>query len=250
MHPPIAIVMAAGKGTRMKSELPKVLIPVLGKPMIQHVVDALESAGIERIIVVVGYKAEDVRTELAGRSTVEFALQEEPLGTGHAVMACRAQIEEHDGPVLVVTGDSPLIQPSSVKKLLAEFDTSRPACVLGSGYKENPTGLGRIVRDTQGTFVTIVEEKDATPEQRLISEVNLSTYVFNDVDLLWALDQIKADNSQKEYYLTDCPKVLLKEGKDVRALDVLQPCEALTINTQEELTAAEEEMKKMQAVAA
>lgn len=241
----IAIVMAAGKGTRMKSELPKVLFPVLGRPMIHYAIDALEAAGVDQIVVVVGYRADDVKQELAGRSRVRFALQAEQLGTGHAVMMCREYLTGYDGPVLVVAGDSPLMQTTSIRALFDEFDRSRPACILGTGYKDNPTGLGRIVRDANRRFIGIVEEKDATPEQKQIREVNLSTYVFHGPRLLEALDQIRADNAQREYYLTDCPSVLLQAGRDVRAFDILQPCEALSINNIDELHAVEQEMTRM-----
>ncbi len=243
----VAIVMAAGKGTRMKSDLPKVLFPVLGRPMIHYVLDALAAAHVDRTIVVVGYRADDVKQELAGRSNVSFALQAEQLGTGHAVMMCREQIAEHDGPVMVVAGDSPMMQPSSLDSLFAEFDRSKPACLLGTCRKENPAGLGRIVRDANRQFVGIVEEKDATPDQRQITEVNLSTYIFNCRDLLDALNQIRAENAQREYYLTDCPGTLLKAGKQVLALDVLKPCEALSINNIDELKAVEAEMTRLNA---
>jgi UDP-N-acetylglucosamine diphosphorylase/glucosamine-1-phosphate N-acetyltransferase len=241
----VAIVMAAGKGTRMKSELPKVLFPVLGRPMIHYALDALEAAQVDRVIVVVGYRADDVKQELAGRKNVDFALQAEQLGTGHAVMMCREQLADHEGSVLIVAGDSPLMQPASIRTLFEEFERSPAACILGTGYKENPAGLGRVVRDANRRFVGIVEEKDATPAQREIKEVNLSTYIFNCRDLLDALNQIRADNSQREYYLTDCPSALLKANKEVRALDVLQPCEALSINNIDELAEVENEMTKM-----
>jgi bifunctional UDP-N-acetylglucosamine pyrophosphorylase/glucosamine-1-phosphate N-acetyltransferase/UDP-N-acetylglucosamine pyrophosphorylase len=244
MSTTLAIVMAAGKGTRMKSELPKVLVPVLGRPMIHYVIEALAEAELGKVVVVVGYRAEDVRRELAGRPRVEFALQEEQLGTGHAVMMCREHLAGYAGPVLVVAGDSPLLQSSSVEALLEEYFRTRPACLLGTGYKEDPTGLGRIVRDEGGRFTGIVEEKDATPDQRRIREVNLSCYVFDAAALLHALGRIKAENAQREYYLTDCPGVLLAEGKDVRALPVLQPCEALSINTMDELALVEAELRK------
>jgi bifunctional UDP-N-acetylglucosamine pyrophosphorylase/glucosamine-1-phosphate N-acetyltransferase/UDP-N-acetylglucosamine pyrophosphorylase len=245
----IGIVMAAGKGTRMKSDLPKVLVPVRGRPMIHYVIDALQDAGVDRAVVVVGYRADDVRSALAGRARpgfeIDFALQAEQLGTGHAVMVCREHLENYDGPVLVVAGDSPLMQPDSVKALFAEYDRSRPACILGTGIKDDPKGLGRVVRDAAGNFAGIVEEKDATPDQRAIREVNLSCYVFHGPDLLWALGKIKAENAQREYYLTDCPGVLRAAGKDVRALPILQPCEALSINTMEELAVVEAEMGSM-----
>ena len=245
MHPPIAVILAAGQGTRMKSDLPKVLFPVLGRPMIEFVLDALAEAGIGRVIAVVGYRAEDVRASLANRRGIDYALQTERLGTGHAVQMAAPLLQSHEGPVLVVTGDSPLIQPSSVKELLTYFEEHRPACLLGTLHKANPAGLGRIVRDSAGQFVGIVEEKDATPEQKTITEVNMSTYVFDCRELLHALSQLKNDNRQKEYYLTDCPGILKTEGKRVEALPVLKDCEALSINTIDELQSVEEAMQKL-----
>ena len=239
MSKKLAIVMAGGKGTRMKSELPKVLIEVCGRPMIEYVLDALEAAGVDQTIVVVGYRAKDVENTLGGRKNVAFVLQPEQLGTGHAVMMCREYLEAHDGPVLVVAGDSPMMQPDSIAQLFAEFERSHPACILGTACKDDPAGLGRIVRDEEGNFAAIVEEKDATPDQRRIREVNLSCYVFNSRDLTHALDEIRADNAQREYYLTDCPGVLKREGKLVRALPVLKAYETLSINNVAELEAVE-----------
>ncbi|REK17267.1 MAG: glycosyl transferase family 2 [Planctomycetota bacterium] len=237
--------MAAGKGTRMKSDLPKVLVPVRGRPMLDYVLDALEQAGVAKPVVVVGYRADDVRQTVKDRPAIEFALQAEQHGTGHAVMCAREHFADHEGAVLVVAGDSPMMQSDSLASLLAEFERTRPACLLGTAHKDDPSGLGRVVRDADGTFTGIVEEKDATPQQKQITEVNLSCYVFNAADLAWALDQIRADNAQKEYYITDCPGVLLAAGKDVRALAVLKPCEALSINNMDELAAVETAMRDM-----
>jgi bifunctional UDP-N-acetylglucosamine pyrophosphorylase/glucosamine-1-phosphate N-acetyltransferase/UDP-N-acetylglucosamine pyrophosphorylase len=245
MEGPVAIVMAAGQGTRMKSDLPKVLFPVLGRPMIHFVLDALEAGGVRRVIAVVGYRAEDARVELAGRRGVEYALQTERLGTGHAVKMAAPLLAKHDGPVLVVAGDSPLIQSDSVRTLLDYFQKHQPACLLGTLHKANPQGLGRIVRDSAGQFAGIVEEKDATDEQRKITEVNMSTYIFGCRDLLHALDELQPNNKQGEYYLTDCPGILRREGKRVEALPVLKPCEALSINTIDELAQVEAEMRRL-----
>lgn len=245
MLAPLAVVLAAGQGTRMKSELPKVLFPVLGRPMIEFVLDALQSAGVQRVIAVVGYRAEDVKSALAGRVNVEYALQTERLGTGHAVKMAAPLLKDHDGPVLVVAGDSPLIQPSSIKELLNSFRCNHPACLLGTLHKANPAGLGRIVRDAASGFLGIVEEKDATVQQRQITEVNMSTYLFDCRELLHALDKLKNDNRQGEFYLTDCPGILKSEGKLVEALPVLKDCEALSINTVEELQLVEVEMRQM-----
>lgn len=245
MSDPVAVVLAAGKGTRMKSERPKVLCEALERPLIDYVVDVLKDADIGRIIVVVGYRGQDVRRALAQRSGVEFVEQTEQLGTGHAVSVCCDRLAGHVGPVLVVTGDSPLIQADSVRQLLDEYRSGHPACILGTLHKPEPDGLGRIVRDDSGQFWGIVEQKDATPEQLEITEVNMSTYVFHGPDLIESLKKLGTDNRQQEYYLTDCPGILRAEGKDVRALAVLQPCEALSVNTLEELAVVEDELKRL-----
>ncbi len=246
MPPNLAIVLAAGKGTRMKSDLPKVLIQVCRRPMIHYVLDALAEGGVGRTIVVVGHRAELVRSTLEGRDSLEFVHQADQLGTGHAVMVCRDQLTDHRGPVLIVAGDSPLMQSQSIAALLAEFHRRPAACILGTASKEDPSGLGRVIRDPQGNFQAIVEEKDATPQQRRITEVNMSYYVFQCQDLLASLEHIRADNSQGEYYVTDCPGVLVGQGKEVRAINCLQPREALSINTVEELAAVEAVMHNNQ----
>jgi bifunctional UDP-N-acetylglucosamine pyrophosphorylase / glucosamine-1-phosphate N-acetyltransferase len=247
MNQTTAIVLAAGKGTRMKSELPKVLASVCGRPMIEYVLDALAKGGVGRVIAVIGYRAELVRETINGRPGVEFALQTEQLGTGHAVMMCRAQLADYDGPVLIVAGDSPLMQAESVAALLDDYQQHPAACVLGTAFKDDPDGLGRIVRDANGKFLGIVEYRDATPEQRQITEVNMSYYVFNSRELFSVLDQIRPNNRQGEYYITDVPGLLIAQGKEVRALPVLKPFESLAINTVAELAAVEAELIKMSA---
>lgn len=235
----LAIVLAAGKGTRMKSDLPKVLAPVCGRPMLDYVLDALETAGVTRRIVVVGYRGDDVRAAARDRAGVEFVEQTQQLGTGHAVQVCRERLVGHAGPVLIVTGDSPLVQATSLSSLLQEFDRRGAACLMGTAHKPEPQGLGRIVRDADGRFQGIVEEKDATPDQRRITEVNMSCYVFSGPDLLFALDRLKPANVQAEYYLTDCPGILREVGRPVEAMALLKPVETLSINTPEELAAVE-----------
>ena len=245
MSDPIAVILAAGKGTRMQSELPKVLCEVMGRPMIHFVLDALEASGFKKKIVVVGYKQKLVREALVDRDGVEFAIQEEQLGTGHAVMVCRENLASQDGPVLIVAGDSPMIQVSSLKTLLEHFGETKPSCLLGTLKKENPHGLGRIVRDQNGEFLGIVEEKDATDEQRAITEVNMSTYIFDNQEMLGVLSELKNQNSQGEYYITDCPALLREHGKKVEALPVLKPCESLSINTVDELAIVDAEMRRL-----
>ncbi|WP_146432630.1 sugar phosphate nucleotidyltransferase [Blastopirellula retiformator] len=241
----LAVVLAAGKGTRMKSELPKVLVPALGRPMIEYVLDALSAVGVDRVLVVVGHQADLVRETLSNRVNVQFVDQTEQLGTGHAVMVCREQLADFEGSVVVLTGDSPLVQTASLEKLLTRFEQEEMACLLGTLEKENPTGLGRIVRDAEGRFTGIVEEKDANDQQRQIREVNMSTYVFDCQKMLQSLDELTNENRQREYYLTDCPAILRQMGELVDASPVLAECEALSVNSMEDLRLVEEEMTRL-----
>ena len=239
-----AVVMAAGKGTRMQSDLPKILVEVCGRPMIDYVLDALAAGGIERVVAVIGHQADLVKARLEKRPGILFAQQAEQLGTGHAVMAAQHLLTDHESPVLVVAGDAPMMEGDSVAALMDEYERRPAACILGTAHKENPTGLGRILRDINGDFVGIVEEKDASDEQRRITEVNMSYYVFHCGDLLEALGHLRTNNVQSEYYITDCPGVFRDERKEVRALPVLQPHETLGINTLEELAVVEDTMRK------
>ena len=208
----MAVVLAAGKGTRMQSDLPKVLVPACGRALVEYVMDALQQMGVDQSLVVVGYEGQQVRQALSHREQVDFVEQTPQLGTGHAVQVCAPHLRDHHGPLLVLTGDSPMTQPASLRALLDFYQQRRPACILGTLIKDDPGGLGRILRDSNGAFQAIVEEKDATPPQRQIREVNMSTYVFDCQPLLAALDQLTNRNRQKEYYLTDCPGILLSQG--------------------------------------
>ena len=237
-----AVVLAAGKGTRMESELPKVLCQANGRTLLDYVIEALQTSGVNRFVVVVGYRAEDVKASLAGRDEVEFALQLDQLGTGHAVMMCREHLAKVEGPVIVVAGDSPMLQPASLEKLIDDYREKKPACILGTLEMENPFGCGRIVRDADGKFHGIVEEKDANDAQKQITEVNMSTYLFDCQKMLRALDELTDDNQQSEYYITDLPAILLSKNEDVRALPVLDPIEALSVNTKEHLAKVEQAM--------
>lgn len=240
-----AVVLAAGKGTRMKSDLPKVLYPVCGKPMIEYVLEALEAAGVDEILVVIGYQGELVRKTIKPRPYLKFAEQKELLGTGHAVMSCREELEGFEGPVFIIAGDNPLLQSSSVERLFAEYESIGDAsCIIGSVYKENPFGMGRILRDDQGNFVGVVEEKDATDQQRQIKEINISYYIFNTPDLLASLGALRANNAQKEYYITDVPKILLDRQKKILALPVLQPIECNGVNTTDDVKTVESLLNK------
>ena len=242
---PIAVVMAAGRGTRMGGDLPKVLFEAAGKPLVRWVLDALAAAGVTDRIVVVGYRAALVEETLANLPGVSFALQKEQRGTGDAVAAAAPLIEDRlrqdpsaaHRPVVIVCGDSPMLRPESVTGLLRRFTELQAACLLGTAVTTDPTGLGRIVRDASGAFVGIVEEKDATPEQRGIREVNMSTYVFEARALLHALSRLNNANASGEYYITDCPGMLLAEGRVVDAVACLDQSETLSVNTPEQLAA-------------
>jgi len=235
MSAPVAIVLAAGKSTRMKSALPKVLHAVCGRPMIDYVLDAARTAGVERLVVIVGHEAEKVKSALKGSPGVEFALQAEQKGTGHAVMMCRDNLKSHDGAVLILTGDAPLMRPESFAALLEDYQKEKAACVIGTAETENNFGLGRIVRDARGEFVKIVEQKDASPEEAKIREINVGCYVFDSKRLFEALDRIQPNNVQKEYYLTDCCAILREGGHRVVASKRLDIVEALGVNTRAQL---------------
>jgi bifunctional UDP-N-acetylglucosamine pyrophosphorylase/glucosamine-1-phosphate N-acetyltransferase/UDP-N-acetylglucosamine pyrophosphorylase len=245
--PPIAVILAAGRGTRMGSDLPKVLFEAAGRPLVAWVLEALRAAGIHERIVVVGYGADRVEAKLAGMPGVSFALQKELRGTGDAVASAAGEIRSliaGDGPgtsrpVVIVCGDSPMLRPESVRRLLDAFESRKAACLLGTTLATDPSGLGRIVRDSAGRFLKIVEEKDATDEERGITEVNMSTYVFEARDLLDALGRLDNANAAGEYYLTDCPAILLADGKVVDAVACLHPSESLSVNTPEQLAAVD-----------
>ncbi len=242
----VAVILAAGKGTRMQSDLPKVLFPVCGRSMIHFVIDALAAAGVTNQIIVVGHQADRVQAELAERpESLQFVVQDQQLGTGHAVQVCQPLLRQHSDLVIVLAGDSPLLQPESLQKLIAHFRQSKPALLLGTLHKEDPTGLGRIVRDEAGNFQAIVEEKDATAQQRRITEVNMSTYLFDGATLLQGLAQLSNRNAQGEYYLTDMVAILRQAGRRVEALPILQACEALSINTRNELAIVDQTMRRM-----
>jgi len=244
-EPLLAVIMAAGRGTRMGGDLPKVLFEAAGKPLVRWVLDALEAAGVTDRIVVVGYRAELVETALAGMPGVSFAVQQEQRGTGDAVAAAAGLIAERIAaappaarlPVVVVCGDSPMLRPRSVADLLRRFHELHADCLVGTAVTEDPRGLGRIVRDPRGRFVGIVEEKDASSEQRSIREVNMSTYVFEARALLESLSRLGNANAAGEYYITDCPGLLLADGREVQAIDCLDRSETLSVNTPEQLAA-------------
>ncbi len=203
--------------------------------MIEHVLQAVRAAGVQRIVVIVGHKAEEVQAALADQPGVEFALQSEQKGTGHAVMMAATALADHQGPVLVLAGDTPLLRSESLKGLLDEQATHAAACVVGTAVTENNAGLGRIVRDESGDFLRIVEHKDATPEELAIQEINTGCFAFRAPELFAALRELRPENQQAEYYLTDCAEILRRAGHTVIAAQRLDMQEAMGVNTQEQL---------------
>ena len=238
-----AVILAAGQGTRMKSDLPKVLHEACGKSLVEYVLDAARAAGATREVVIIGYQADRVRSALSGRKSLEFANQERQLGTGDAVKAARTLLAGHDGPVLVLAGDTPLISPQSLTRLLDEQSQHAASCVVGTAETEQSEGLGRIVRDADGTFLRIVEERDATDEEKQIREINTGCYAFHGPDLFAALEAVQPENDQEQYYLTDCAEIMLSAGKTVRALNCFDINEAIGVNTPEQLAEVEQVMR-------
>jgi bifunctional UDP-N-acetylglucosamine pyrophosphorylase/glucosamine-1-phosphate N-acetyltransferase len=228
------MILAAGKGTRMGGDLPKVVHPVGGRPMICPIVDACVAAGVGRVIVIVGYKQELVREALSGY-TVEFAVQAEQNGTGHAVLCAREALGTKHADTLILAGDGPLIRASTLTTLIGKHRASGAAATLATSIIEDPTGYGRIVRDGSGRFKEIVEHKVATPEQRGIKEINPSYYCFRRVELFEALGQVQPNAVSKELYLTDALAVLLRQGKRVEVVPAVPPEDVLSINTPAEL---------------
>jgi bifunctional UDP-N-acetylglucosamine pyrophosphorylase/glucosamine-1-phosphate N-acetyltransferase len=244
MADPVAIILAAGKGTRMKSELPKVMHVACGRPMIEYVLDAARAAGVSRIVVVVGYQADVVRNGLSRHRDIEFALQTEQKGTGHAVQMCAETLRSHDGPVLILAGDTPLLRGESLAGLLAVMREQQAACVIGTAVTENNHGLGRVVRDSSGEFARIVEQKDTTPEEAAIQEINTGCYAADSRLLFHALSQIRPNNNQGEYYLTDVPAILKSEGHRVLAANQLTIEEAMGVNTPDQLAEVESVLRR------
>ncbi len=232
----VAVILAAGKGTRMKSDLPKVLHTLHGRSMVQHVVDRVHSVGIHDIILVVGYKRDMIMAHLG--SSVRYAVQERQLGTAHAVMMARAQLADFTGRVLVVYGDMPLINPRSVRRLIDRCAGDVKAALL-TIVLENPPDFGRVVRGPDGSVARIVEVKDADPQTLAIKEINVGMYCFDNRTLLNALDRLSNDNAQGEYYLTDVIEVIADAGGRIETIVAPTPEETLGVNEPDHLRFAE-----------
>ena len=244
MQGPVAIILAAGHGKRMKSERAKVVHEVCGRPMIRYVVEAARGAGAKTIVVVVGYGADQVRAALDSEPDVLFATQERQLGTGDAVKACLPALAGYKGTAMVLVGDEPLIRAKPLADLLERHKNENSACLMGTAIVPDPTGFGRIIRDSEGRFLKIVEERDCSPEEKAVREINPSCYVFELPGLWDALDLLTTGNAQGEYYLTDAPALLASLGRKVLALDVLEADDILGVNTRQHLAQVHEIMQR------
>ncbi|HIB01093.1 MAG TPA: hypothetical protein EYO31_04200 [Phycisphaerales bacterium] len=228
--PLAAIILAAGKGTRMDSDLPKVVHKVAGKPMVQWVIDAVREAGADRVILVVGHGASIVKNEIPN---CEYVLQEPQLGTGHAVLVCKDALADFEGNILILGGDGPLLRPSTVHEMVALQEKSSASVI------PDPTGYGRILRDEQNKFCAIIEHKNTTPEQLEIHEVYPSYAVFESNALWNCLDNLEPNTLTNEYYLTEVPRMLKETGKTVEVINSVAPEDILSINTPEQLNEVE-----------
>lgn len=239
----ITVIMAAGKGTRMRSDLAKVLHPLCGRPLIQYVVETAVAIHSSRILVIVGHQADAVREALTPYP-VEFVLQQDLLGTGHAVMQAAPALSGFTGDLLVLAGDTPLVRPATLENLVHYHRLEHAAATLLTARMDNPHGLGRIIRGVDGQVTRIVEEKDAAPEEKNIREVNTSVYCFQAPLLLELLGLLKPQNQQKEYYLTDTIALIRERELCIRGVETDRPEETVGINTPEQLAAAETSLQR------
>ena len=224
----MAIVMAAGKGTRMKSKKSKLVQKIFGKEVVRRAVENAKNAGVQDIVAVVGYQKEEVMAVLG--DTVKYAFQEDMMGTGHAVLMAKEYLQGKKGKVLVLNGDVPLIRPETLNKLIEKSIENKEYATLLTAIYDNPKGYGRIIRDEGGNVSAIVEEKDTTEEQKEIKEINAGIYCFDIQELLSALEEIKPNNAQGEYYITDVIGIMNKKGLKTGAVVVEDNTEILGIN--------------------
>jgi bifunctional UDP-N-acetylglucosamine pyrophosphorylase/glucosamine-1-phosphate N-acetyltransferase len=232
-----AIILAGGKGTRMKSDLPKVLHELRGKLVIRHTIDNVREAGIGDVIVIVGYGRELVMEHLG--DGVRFAVQEEQLGTGHAARQALPLLEEATGPVFICYGDMPFLSPATIRALIDTGSRPDAAGAILTMVLEDPPDYGRVIRDENDRVRKVVEVKDCTPEELEVKEFNVGVYCFDAEALRWALPRLTSDNAQGEYYLTDVVQVLAEGGRRVETVRTDRFEEALGINDREDLESAE-----------
>ena len=251
---PWAIILAAGKGTRMadgtagdttSAVRPKVVYPVADRPMVCWVVDACRAAGVERCVIVVGYEADQVRDALAEYDDCVYVEQHEQLGTGHATRMAQPMFDAATPrDTFVLAGDGPLIRPTTLENLLRVHRETGAGATLATAVLDDPSGYGRVLRDEAGGFGRIVEQKDASPDERTVREVNPSYYCFRSDLLFDALSRVTNDNKQGEYYVTDVPAMLKAEGHTVSVVDAVPPDDVLSINTPAHLAQVDAIMRR------
>ncbi len=242
MKETIGIILAAGQGTRMNSNMPKVLHKICGKTLIDHVLDNCQKASVEKKYVIVGHKHEDLRKTLGEK--VGFVLQEEQLGTGHAMMQAKKIIEKNEkNNIIVLMGDAPLITAETIKNIIKEHNSNENNVTVLTATTKEPHGYGRIVKDEEGNLLKIVEQKDANDDEIQINEINSGVYCFNGDNLLNALQELKNDNAQGEYYLTDVIEIMkscgLKAGVYITCEDDIK-----AVNSRKELAGVGQVMKQ------
>lgn len=238
----IALILAAGKGTRMKSKLPKVLHKVGGVPMVEQVLQTVKAAGTERQVVVVGFGGEAVQAYLGNQA--ETVMQEKQLGTGHAVLQAEPLLKDAKGTLLVTCGDTPLVREETFRKLMEHHAATGAAATVLTAVMPDPFGYGRVIRDAKGQVTKIVEQKDGTPEELAVREVNAGIYCF-ELPLLWdLLHHVGNNNAQGEYYLTDIIGMLVKDGKVVSAYAAPEYQETLGVNSRLQLAEAERVLRQ------
>ena len=238
----LAVVLAAGKGTRMKSDLTKVLHPVAGQAMVKHVLDSISDIA-SQTVTIIGHQAEEVKDELSDYD-VEFVKQKEQLGTAHAVKQAESQIKQHDGPVLILCGDTPLLREKTLKNMVNKHEKNDSGLTVLTAELDDPTGYGRIIRGGNQTINRVVEEKDASEKERSIKEINTGVYCFESELLDQALDNINCDNAQGEYYLTDAVSYISKNENKVRPVVIKDNQEIVGVNDRKALASAEKILRQ------
>ncbi|WP_039835475.1 bifunctional UDP-N-acetylglucosamine diphosphorylase/glucosamine-1-phosphate N-acetyltransferase GlmU [Paenibacillus sonchi] len=238
----MAVVLAAGQGKRMKSKLYKVLHPVCGKPMVGHVLDTVKATGCQRTVVVVGHGAEKVKAYVG--QDAEYVLQETQLGTGHAVKQAKDLLGGEAGTTIVICGDTPLVTAETLEGLMALHEGQNAAATVLTAVMDQPAGYGRIIRGEDGGVQKIVEQKDCTPEEAAVNEINTGTYCFDNAKLFAALDKVTNNNNQQEYYLTDVIGILRAQGDIVLGYQAHDAAESIGVNDRLALSEAESLMRQ------
>lgn len=238
----MAIILAAGQGKRMKSKLYKVLHPVCGKPMVGHVLDTVGQAGVTRNIVVVGHGAEAVKSYLG--SAADYVLQEQQLGTGHAVKMAKDMLGKEEGTTIVICGDTPLVTKETLEGLMELHESRGAAATVLTAHMDHPAGYGRVIRSNEGSVTKIVEQKDCSPEEDAVQEINTGTYCFDNAKLFAALDKVTNNNAQQEYYLTDVIGIFREAGETIEAYMTNDAAESIGVNDRVALSEAEGFMRQ------